>query len=280
MAKTKYKIYSQYGALNSPPILAAVADGIRAAGGELVDSGEDIPVIWSVLWHGRMAGNRSIYETAKSQGKKVLIVEVGTLARGKTWRISFDHINNLGFFGNTLNLDPTRPKKLGVFLEEPFKLKRPDILIACQHEKSLQWKDMPPTDEWVEQQISKIREFSDRKIVVRAHPRSPLRKIPPGCNYEQPQMIPNTYDDFDFKLNYHCIVNHNSGVGVHAGISAVPVIVDSSSLAYDISSTYSEIEAPQEKDRSDWFLRICHTEWLVEEIREGTPLKRLMVDFQ
>ena len=280
MAKIKYKIYSQYGALNSPSVFQALAEGIRASGGELVESGEDIPIIWSVLWHGRMAGNRSVYELAKNQNKKVLIVEVGTLIRGKTWRLSFDHINSLGYFGNHQNLDQTRPKKLGVFLEEPMRLRRPEILIACQHEKSLQWESMPTTDQWVEQLISKIRKFSDRKIIVRAHPRCPLKRIPPGCNYEQPQMIPNTYDDFDFKLNYHCIVNHNSGVGVHAGISSVPIIVDRSSLAYDVSNDYQDLENFQEKDRKDWFLKICHTEWLIEEIREGIPLKRLMVDFQ
>jgi hypothetical protein len=280
MAKIKYKIYSQYGALNSPPVFQALAEGIRASGGEVVESGEDIPVIWSVLWHGRMSGNRSVYEMAQSQGKKVMVVEVGTLIRGKTWRISFDHINRLGYFGNNESLDHLRPKKLGVFLEAPIRTRRPEILIACQHEKSLQWKDMPSTSQWVEHQISKIREYSDRKIIVRAHPRSPLKRIPPGCNYEQPQMVPNTYDDFDFKLNYHCIVNHNSGVGVHAGISSIPIIVDSSSLAFDISHDFKDIESLHEKNRSEWFLKICHTEWLIEEIREGIPLKRLMVDFQ
>jgi len=280
MSKIKYKIYSQNGALNSPPVFHAVAEGIRATGGEIVDSGEDIPVIWSVLWHGRMAGNRSVYEFAKSQGKRVLIVEVGTLIRGKTWRLSFDNINRLGYFGNDVALDQGRPKKLGVFLEDAIKLRRPEILIACQHEKSLQWEGMPSTDQWVEQQIARIREFSDRKIVVRAHPRNPLKRIPAGCNYEQPQMIPNTYDDFDFKLNYHCIVNHNSGVGVHAGISSVPIVVDQSSLAFDVSGTYAELENFKERDRKDWFLKVCHTEWLLDEIREGIPLKRLMVDFQ
>lgn len=279
MAKIKYKIYSQYGALNSPPVLSALAEGIVTSGGELVDSGEDVSVIWSVLWFGRMVGNRQVYETAKAQGKKVLIVEVGTLIRGKTWRLSFNHINRLGKFGNDHNLDTTRPKKLGIFLESPMKLRRPEILIACQHEKSLQWEGMPLAHQWVEDQILKIRQFSDRKIVVRSHPRCPLKKIPSGCTYELPNRVPNTYDDFDFRLDYHCIINHNSGVGVQAGISSVPIIVDSTSLAYDISNQYTQLESLEEKDRKDWFLKICHTEWLLEEIKSGIPLKRLMVDF-
>ncbi len=279
MNKIKFKIYSQYGALNSPPVFQALAEGLRNAGGELVDSNEDIPIIWSVLWHGRMVGNRKIYETAKLQGKKILIVEVGTLIRGKTWRISFDHINGLGFFGNHQNIDISRPKKLGVFLESPLSIRKPEILIACQHEKSLQWEGMPSVDRWVSEQIAEIRKFTDRKIIVRSHPRSPLKHIPAGCTYEQPQIIPNTYDDFNFRLDYHCIVNHNSGVGVHCGISGVPVIVDSSSLAKPIGCSYDNITTPSEQDRRDWFLRICHTEWTLDEIKDGIPLKRLMVDF-
>ena len=28
-------------------------------------------------------------------------------------------------------------------------------------------------------------------------------------------------------------------------------------------------------DREVWFLKLCHTEWLVDEIAKGIPLKRL-----
>ncbi|NBP56490.1 hypothetical protein EBU71_08155, partial [bacterium] len=141
------------------------------------------------------------------------------------------------------------------------------------------WEGMPSVDRWVSEQIAEIRKFTDRKIIVRSHPRSPLKHIPADCTYEQPQIIPNTYDDFNFRLDYHCIVNHNSGVGVHCGISGVPVIVDSSSLAKPIGCSYDNITTPSEQDRRDWFLRICHTEWTLDEIKDGIPLKRLMVDF-
>jgi hypothetical protein len=279
MKNLTFKIYSEYGALNSVPVFKAVSEGLSAVGGKIVDRDEDISVIWSVLWAGRMLGNKTIFETAKASGKRVLIIEVGTLIRNKTWRVSFDHINRQGFFGNLINLDPLRPKKLGVSLQTPPSVLRPEILIACQHEKSHQWNNQPSTANWVQQQIEKIRKYSDRNIVVRPHPRSAIRGLLDNCKYEQPKLIKHTYDEFDLNMNYHCIINHNSGVGVQAGLASVPLLVDTTSLAFDISESYDTIENPVLTDRREWFLKICHTEWLLEEIQTGLPFKRLLVDF-
>jgi hypothetical protein len=64
----------------------------------------------------------------------VLIIEVGNLKRGETWRLSIDHINNLGKFGNQDNLDYSRPQKLAVKLQSTPSVRRGEILIACQHQ--------------------------------------------------------------------------------------------------------------------------------------------------
>jgi hypothetical protein len=66
----KFKLYRQYGALNSPPVFSALEKGLRISGHEIVNSDEDIAVIWSVLWKGRMLANRDIYHTAKNPEKK------------------------------------------------------------------------------------------------------------------------------------------------------------------------------------------------------------------
>ena len=36
-----------------------------------------------------------------------------------------------------------------------------------------------------------------------------------------------------------------------------------------------DIEKITLPDREEWFNRLCHTEWTVDEIRQGIPLKRL-----
>ena len=93
----KFKLYKNFGALNSVSVFNAFADGVRVGGHEIVENNEDVAVIWSVLWHGRMAGNQQIYNDCVKRNKPVVVIEVGNLKRGQTWRISEAHINGLEF---------------------------------------------------------------------------------------------------------------------------------------------------------------------------------------
>ena len=272
----KFKLYREYGALNSVPIFDAFENGVKTLGHEIVQENEDVSVIWSVLWSGRMANNRVIYEQCRAAGNPIVIIEVGNLKRNITWRIGLDHINNLGIFGNSENLDETRPGKLGVRLFPLQEKRRGEILIAGQHQESLQWQGMPFMKQWCETMVSEIKKRTGRRIIVRPHPRSSFPLKIPNVIFERPQRIPNTYDDFDIFYNYHCVINHNSGPAVQAAIQGVPIICDSSSLAGELSSTLDQIENPQLPDREEWFLKLCHTEWTVDEISQGLPLQRLL----
>ena len=83
----KFGLWTQYGALNSKPVFEALEKGLTNLGHTVVFNTDDcdIPVIWSVLWNGRMAPNKKIFDTARSQGKDVMVLEVGGLKRGTTW---------------------------------------------------------------------------------------------------------------------------------------------------------------------------------------------------
>lgn len=271
----RFKLYREHGALNSRPIFDAFEKGLLSLGHTVVEKHEDVAVIWSVLWQGRMAMNQHVYHQCRQNNKPVIILEVGNLKRNHTWRVCLNHINGLGIFGNEQDLDQERPEKLGVFLK-PLNLNRRDeILIATQHQRSLQWEGMPSMNQWVSDTVRKVRQYSDRKIKVRGHPRSPLSVVLPNVEMEVPKRVEGTYDDFDINYGYHCVVNHNSGPAVQAAINGTPIICDNSSLAGKISGNFSEIETIALPDRTDWFLQLCHTEWTVDEIAQGIPLKRL-----
>ncbi len=272
----RFKLYREYGALNSGPIFDAVDCGLRLLGHEIVNDSEDIPVIWSVLWNGRMSGNKKIYDTARAAGKNVLIIEVGNFQRGKFWRISLNNINGHGIFGNNQNLDTDRPQKLSLFCK-PFRQKRnSEILIVTQHDKSLQWQGQPPLNIWSDSMIKKIRQYTDRNIVIRPHPRCRFPINFTGVRIEIPKKILGTYDDFDIDYDFHCIVNHNSGPTIQAAINGTPVICDSSSLAYPISDSLENIENIALKDRNDWLISLSHTEWSIDEIKKGIPFLRIL----
>ena len=272
----KFKLWREHGALNSPPVFAAVERGLKKIGHSVVESGQDVDVIWSVLWHGRMKPNKIIYETARSQNKPVLIIEVGNLLRGRTWRISLDHIHGLGKFANLNNLDLDRPRKLGVPLKSEKISRKKEILIACQHEYSLQWQGQPSMSQWAIDRINEIAIYTDRPVVVRPHPRSPFVIKSPKIQFSTPKKISNTYDDFNIDYDFHCVVNHNSGPAVRAAIEGVPVLCDKTSLAFPVSDVIENIEKICLPDRDEWFIQLCHTEWTVDELQSGIPFSRLM----
>jgi len=276
----KFNLYRQHGALNSTDIFNAFEQGIQSLGLSTTTDTDGIPVIWSVLWQGRMLANRAVYYTAVKKKQPVIIIEVGNLIRGVTWRISVDHVNQQGIFGNKINLDHTRHRYLNLNLDA-FSIKRkPTILIAAQHERSLQWEGQLSMSQWVSKTIAEIRRYSDRPITVRPHPRSPFSLSYPTVKVITPQKIFNTYDDFNIDYDVHCVVNYNSGPGVQAAIRGTPIVVDSTSLASPVSDVLSNIETPQLPDRTKWFTQICHTEWTREEIAQGIPLKRLLPEIE
>ena len=272
----RFKLYREHGALNSVPVFDAFEQGLRALGHESVTANEDVAVIWSVLWAGRMKSNRQIYNECKNLNKPIIIIEVGNLKRGETWRISLNHINNRGLFGNSTNLDYNRPAVLGVKLKPSPTHRRGEILIACQHQDSLQWEGMPLMKIWCEETIAKIKQHTHRRIIVRPHPRSPFPFKMPNILFERPQRVPNTYDDFNILYGYHCVINYNSGPAVQAAIQGIPILCDSSSLASPVSASWETLDNPQLPDREEWFLKLCHTEWTVKEISQGIPLQRLL----
>jgi len=275
---TTFKLYREFGALNSPPIFDAFQQGILHTGNTIVEDNEDIAVIWSVLWNGRMQGNQQIYRSRCQKNLPTIIIEVGNLIRNQTWRIGLDNINGKGKFGNTDNLDTNRPKNLGVDIK-PWKNKRSsEILIVGQHEASLQWEGQLPMHKWVQATVKEIQKHTDRKIKFRPHPRARYGtsfKVT-GIDIEIPKQIQGTYDSFNINYNYHCIVGHNAGVSVQSVINGCPIVCHESSLAYPVSNTFENIENLSMPDRSDWFLKLCHTEWTVNEISQGLPLLRLL----
>lgn len=235
----------------------------------------DAAVIWSVLWHGRMARNELVYRHYRNHNRPVVIVEIGALYRGTTWKISLNNVSAQGYYGHKENLDPDRPRKLGISLANPVKT-QPHIVIAAQHRNSLQLQGVD-LETWITQQVAELKTHSDRPIHIRPHPRCRLRTdlLPRGVEYQIPRQLDNTYDSFDLHYNCHAVVNYNSGPGIQAAISGVRPVVDSSSLARPVAVDVTQIEQPYAVDRESWLIDICHTEYTLDEIERGQWIDRL-----
>jgi hypothetical protein len=274
----KIAYFPEQIALNGKDVLISFLNSLKAYGFTPVENSleADAAVIWSVLWSGRLTKNREVFEHYRRNNKTVFILEVGTLIRGKTWKVSLNDITSYGIYGNRGPLDNDRPLKLGIKLANPNLNRNPSILIAGQHFKSQQWKGLPNPDQWVKNTIASIRQYTDRPIVLRPHPRAPLYFNVKDITVTTPKKIPNSHEEYNISFNHHCVINHNSGPGVLSVINGTPVICDKTSLAWPMSTTFENIETAHVPDRENWFIDLCHTEWTVEEIGNGVPLSRLI----
>ena len=264
-------------AKNGQAVLRAFLEGMRKHGYTLVENSmdADVAVIWSVLWDGRMRSNEPVYRHYCKQFKSVIILEVGALDRGRLWKVSVDHTTADGYYGHTENLNWDRPKQLGLALREP-KHPQKHIVVAAQHTRSLQVENINYTH-WISQQIAHLRQYTDREIILRPHPRCKMdmNLVWPNVTIQKPRPIANTYDSFDLDLDAYCIVNFNSGPGIQGVVNGSRVIVDETSLAHPMTITSRDIEATNFKNRDEWFTQICHTEYTVEEIQQGIPYTRM-----
>ena len=135
---------------------------------------------------------------------------------------------------------------------------------------------------WFLNTYDEIRKYTDRPILFRPHPRCRLEHIERGLRYverQEPRHIAGTYDDFDMGFsNIFATVSYSSNPGCHSIIQGVPAFVSPSSLAYDVGNDIDflhDIENPLMPDRTQWLNDYAWTEYTVDEIAAGMPLKRL-----
>ena len=278
----KFSLWTQYGALNSKPVFDAFAHSLVAAGHDVVwnDPVSDVDVIWSVLFAGRMASNKAIWDRNVLQSKPSIILEVGGIKRGTTWKVGLNGINRDAYFGEQDN-DGSRAASLGLACK-PWRSDGNYILIAGQHDKSLQWKNMPRMSNWFLNTYDEIRKHTDRPILFRPHPRCRLEHIERGLKNvirQEPVKIGGTYDDFDMGFNnVYCTISYSSNPGIHSILNGVPAFVSTHSLAYPVANDIDflhDIEQLVTPDRTQWLNDYAHTEYTVEEISQGLPLNRL-----
>jgi hypothetical protein len=276
----RFSLWTDHGALNSKPVFDAFACGAKSLGHDVVwnDPNGDVDVIWSVLWSGRMAKNKNIWERNLAQSKPTIVLEVGGIKRGTTWKVGLNGINRDAYFGDLGN-NSDRANLLSLELK-PWNTNGTYVLIAGQHERSEQWRNQPRMSKWVLDMIQSVQAHSDRPIIFRPHPRCPLPAIErefKNVIRQTPRQLPGSYDDFDMDFNdIYCTISWTSNPGIHSIIEGIPAYTSTSSLAWDVSiKSLTNLNTLPLVDRQQWLNDYAHTEWTVEEISQGIPLKRL-----
>lgn len=272
----KVSLFKSYGALNSAPVFSAFETGLKTYGFDVVhDSMDaDIAVIWSVLWHGRMHGNQAVWDHFKNLNKSVIVIEVGSVNRGVTWRVGLNGISRSSLI---VRSKEDCNKNMPVL---PWRQSGEHILICGQNDKSLLWKDMPKMGTWVSNIIEEIRGYTKMPIVFRPHPRCPVPGIESYFKHvyrQMPNHLATTYDSYDLNFNKaHAVVSWSSSPGSLAVVNGIPVYTGIESFAYPVANTeFSNIEDPIMPDRAAWISEFANSEYTMDELKNGIPLKTL-----
>lgn len=273
----------EYGAQNSAPVFDAFERGILLAGDSVVDDigTADAVVIWSWLFAGRMSGNRMVLSRAIEKGIPVIVLEVGALKRGDSWKVGINGINNAATWCDPFQ--PNRFYQFGIFIPA-WKTDGEFITIFTQRPDSNQWAQMPPMDAWLRKMLADLRDRSDRPIVVRPHPRDKFTRFNfirdfKDVYFDEPQHIDKSYDSYNHQYimdRTFIAVNYSSGPGVQAALDGTHILCGEDSLAWDVSlQSIDAINEPPERNRKEWLQKLAHTEFFTDEMASGIVWQNL-----
>lgn len=235
--------------------------------------------------HGKDASHlrlrREAAELQIKNGKRSLIVDSNLFlyadpGNTKTYlRYSFDGVfPTTGFYFNK-DVDPNRwfkiSKNLGLTLK-PYRSIGNHILLCLQRHGGWSMRGLSAID-WLDNTIQEIRKYSDRTIIVRAHPGD--KKIKDILKIKYPNTVLSEKERLiDDLTNAWATVVYNSSPSVASIIEGVPVFVTDPhpeyAQTYSVANTdLSLLENPNLIERQSWVEKISMCHWNFEEMRSG-----------
>jgi hypothetical protein len=220
-------------------------------------------------------------ELQKRTNKKSLIVDSNLFLfadpgnQNHYLRYSFDGVFPTTGFYFDKTVDPNRWNKIsnniGLRLE-PYRTTGNHVLICLQRNGGWSMKGLNSLL-WLEQTIEKIKQYTDRPIVVRAHPGDKKTRGFLKLNHKNVQLSTNERLVDDLKNCWAAVV-YNSSPSVASIIMGVPAFltdpVPQHSQSFSVANTdLSNIENPTMLDRQSWVEKISMCHWNFDELRLG-----------
>jgi len=178
------------------------------------------------------------------------------------------------------NIDPARwqsiSKNTGIQLE-PMKTKGKWIVMMLQRQGgwSMNGYDV---EQWAMDTVAKIRQHSDRPIVIRAHPGDKRASVYLNPTKTKLKNLPNVKISpigRPLQEDLHkawAVVNHNSSAAVGPIVQGYHCFITDpkNSQNKEVSNTdFSTIESPDMFDRQRWLERISMFHWNFAELENG-----------
>jgi hypothetical protein len=170
--------------------------------------------------------------------------------------------------------DPARwasiSNNLGISLKD-YRTQGNHILLCLQRNGGWSMGRFNVAD-WATQTIATLRLYTDRPIVVRAHPGDKNAKHYISAITGKNVRLSTSISLVDDLRDCWAVVNHNSSPVVAAAIEGYPVFVTdpTRSQCREIANTdLTQIENPQLPDRQQWVERLAMSHWNFDELQSG-----------
>ena len=235
--------------------------------------------------HGKSAPHLQLRQDAvnlqKKNNKRSLIVDSNLfLYVDKSnplhyLRYSFDGVFPTTGFYFDKDIDSTRWQKISKDLNlklKPWRSNGSHILICLQRNGGWSMQGLNSLN-WLDQTINSIRKYSNRPIIVRAHPGD--KKTKGIIKIKHKNVFLSTKEKLtDDLIGAWATVVYNSSPSVASSIEGVPVFLTDpqpkNSQSFDIANTdISNIESPTLLDRQQWVEKLSMCHWKFEELKSG-----------
>jgi len=232
---------------------------------------------------------RQIIEEQKRKNKKVLLADSNLfLYKDKSNPHHYLRYSYNGIFPNTgdycdTDIDPSRwvsvSQHIGLSLKD-YRSNGNHILLCLQRNGGWSMNGFDVVD-WTAQTLRELRKYTDREIVIRAHPGdkgsknylSPNNLIKKIGMLKKVRLSKESVDLMGDLKDCWAVVNYNSSPTVAAAIEGYPVFVtdpDRSQSKEISNNDFSKIENPDLPDRQRWVERLAMFHWSFSEISNGT----------
>jgi len=156
---------------------------------------------------------------------------------------------------------------------KPWRATGDHILIFCQRPKGFNM--FIDQETWLDNTIDKIRQYSDRPVMIRMHPGDGTReKQIHKIRKKHRKAVSISYHENirDALANCWCTVGINSTPNVVSAIEGIPGYIEDPqhSWAADVAFTdLSQLENPPMPDRNHWVNKIANIHWSNDEVKSG-----------
>jgi hypothetical protein len=168
-------------------------------------------------------------------------------------------VNNFQNVEPIVNRPSDRWERLGIKLES-FKQGR-DIVVIPPDKKKCGALNLGSSDDWLNNVIENIKEYTDRPIRIRHRP------LP-----RADRLIHDTFKDF-IRENTFCVVGHSTNALVEAAMHDIPVISlghSATASLYNYSLSDIEKSMPANKDHKQaWLNHLSYSQFNREELKSG-----------